>query len=239
MTDQAIPLFFNPTAGRGRARRLVPAISSILDANGISHNPVASREPGDIEALVVSAIDEGHRQLLIAGGDGSVHEAVNGILRSGVDVEFGVIPIGTGNDFAKASSIPLYWEDAATLLADRMCGGSKGRQIDAGRCNDRYFANGAGIGFDARISRIAQSIRLPIGDFVYLLAVFRGLWGIRRFRFKEWARGGERTVEGAACYADHAFFPKREWTLHRKPAESTGRCCSRGWWTENRADLLS
>ncbi len=169
-------MLFNPTAGRGRAGRRVSTVSSILDANGISHTPIASRKRGDIESLVLSAIDEGHQRLLVAGGDGSVHEAVNGILRSGREVEFGVIPIGTGNDFAKASSIPLYWEDAVTLLADRINSGTPGRQIDAGRFNDRYFANGAGIGFDAKVSRIARDIRLPIGDLVYLLAVFRAIW---------------------------------------------------------------
>ena len=176
LTDQAIPLFFNPAAGRGRSGRRVASVSSILKANGIAHTPVASRAPGHIETLVLDAINDGHRRLLIAGGDGSVHEAVNGILRSGCEVEFGVIPTGTGNDFAKASSIPLFWEDAATLLADRISSGAPGRQIDAGRCNDRYFANSAGIGFDAKVSRMARRIRLPIGELVYLLAVLRGMW---------------------------------------------------------------
>lgn len=169
-------MLFNPAAGRGRAGRRVSTVSSILDANGISHTPIASRKQGDIESLVLTAIDEGHQRLLVAGGDGSVHEVVNGILRSGREVEFGVIPIGTGNDFSKASSIPLYWEDAVTLLADRINSGAPGRQIDAGRFNDRYFANGAGIGFDAKVSRIARDIRFPMGDLVYLLAVFRGIW---------------------------------------------------------------
>jgi diacylglycerol kinase (ATP) len=47
------------------------------------------------------------------------------------------------------------------------------RKIDAGRCNDRFFANGAGVGFDARVTRVAQTIRLPIGDLVYPLAILR------------------------------------------------------------------
>jgi len=50
------------------------------------------------------------------------------------------------------------------------------RYIDAGRMNDRYFANGAGIGFDAKINHIARSNRLPLGDLVYLIAVFQGVW---------------------------------------------------------------
>ena len=112
----------------------------------------------------------------MAGGDGSVHEAVNGLLASGRDAPFGLIPVGTGNDFAKAAMIPLDWEAAATLLASRISEEVPVRRIDAGRMNDRYFANGAGIGFDAKINRIARKYRWPIGDLVYLIAVMEGLW---------------------------------------------------------------
>ena len=176
MGQHGIPLFFNPTAGRGRAGREAVSISKALNSNGIEHTPTASRHIGDIEAQVFGAIGEGHRKILVAGGDGSIHEAVNGILRGNQEVELGVIPVGTGNDFAKACSIPLHWHDAVTLLADRMNSGVQSRQIDAGRFNQRYFANAAGIGFDAKVSRISTSIHLPIGDLVYLLGIFRGMW---------------------------------------------------------------
>ncbi len=97
-------------------------------------------------------------------------------MRSGSQTALGVIPVGTGNDFAKACSIPLHWEDATRLLADRIGSDMPLRYIDAGRVNDRYFANGAGIGFDAKINIIARRNRLPIGDLVYLIAVFQGVW---------------------------------------------------------------
>ncbi len=206
MTNQAIPLFFNPVAGRGRTGRRAASVSAILDANGIAHTAIASQEPGHLEALVLGAINDGQRKILVAGGDGSIHEAVNGILRSGHEVEFGVIPTGTGNDFAKACSIPLSWEDAATLLADRISSGSPGRQIDAGRCNERFFANGAGIGFDAKVSRISHSINLPIGDLVYLLAVFRGIWdGIATPHVS--LRFGDERFEGALTLASFSNGP--------------------------------
>ena len=48
---------------------------------------------------------------MVAGGDGSIHEAVNGIMRAESDTALGVIPLGTDNDFAKACSIPLRWQD--------------------------------------------------------------------------------------------------------------------------------
>lgn len=175
MSDVSIPLFLNPTAGRGRGGKTRSALTGLLSKNGIAHTLIESRGPGDLEQQVRNAVANGAKQVLVAGGDGSVHEAVNGILLSGRTAELGVVPVGTGNDFAKACTIPLHWEDAAMLLIDRLTSGMAARNIDVGRMNGRYFANGAGIGFDARVTEIARNIRLPIGDLVYLLAVLKGL----------------------------------------------------------------
>ena len=130
---------------------------------------------GDLEARVAARVDDGATRIVVAGGDGSVYEAVNGIMRSEQSASLGLIPTGTGNDFAKACQIPLNWEHAARLLADRLAAGQSARTIDIGVMNDRYFANGAGIGFDAEVTRLARAYRLPIGDFVYLLAIFRAM----------------------------------------------------------------
>jgi diacylglycerol kinase (ATP) len=96
-------------------------------------------------------------------------------MRAGRSAPLGLIPTGTGNDFAKACGIPLNWEHAARLLADRLAAGQHARRIDVGTMNERFFANGAGIGLDAKVTRIARSIRLPVGDLVYLLAIFRAM----------------------------------------------------------------
>jgi len=175
MNAQAIPLFLNPVAGRGRAGRNIRQISDMLDSLGVRHELVQSESVGNLESRVFDSVSAGAERILVAGGDGSIHEVVNGILRSGSTVELGVIPIGTGNDFAKACSIPLDWEDAIKELAQRMERQSPARPIDVGRMNDRYFANGAGIGFDAKVNRLAQDIQWRIGDLVYLVAVLRGM----------------------------------------------------------------
>jgi len=94
-------------------------------------------------------------------------------MRSTNSAALGVVPTGTGNDFAKACDIPLNWEHATQLLGDRIVAGGATRKIDIGRLNDRFFANGAGVGLDAKANRIARSIRVPMGDLVYLLAIFR------------------------------------------------------------------
>ncbi len=175
MNTEPIPLFVNPVAGRGRAGRTIPRVSRLLDSVGLVHVLIESESVGDLETRVFDAVSAGAEKVLVAGGDGSIHEVVNGILRSGRPVELGVIPIGTGNDFAKASSIPVDWQDATTELAGRLQSDTPARPIDAGRMNDRFFANGAGIGFDAKINRIARDIQWRIGDLVYLAAVFKGI----------------------------------------------------------------
>lgn len=176
MSDKPVPLFLNPVAGRGRAGKLALSIREILSARGVDATVVESAAVGDLESQVCEHCRSQSGPFIVAGGDGSVHEAVNGILRSGVRTPFGLVPVGTGNDFAKACGISLNWEAAATALAARMADSAPLRPVDAGRMNNRFFANGVGIGFDAKINRIARKYRWPVGDLVYLVAVLEGLW---------------------------------------------------------------
>jgi diacylglycerol kinase (ATP) len=175
MSAETVHLFLNPTAGRGRAGKREPRIRALLGDSGLPVEIHRSTGVGDLEEQVRDHVAAGQSLVVVAGGDGSIHEATNGILRGGGGAALGVIPTGTGNDFAKACEIPLDWEHAVRLLADRIAARQGGRKVDVGRMNDRYFANGAGIGFDARVTKIARSYRMPIGDFVYLLAIFRGM----------------------------------------------------------------
>jgi len=173
MTARSVSLFINPTAGRGRAGQRMSRIQDILVAAGIDMDRHVSSAVGDLEEQVRVTVNDGAERIVVAGGDGSIHEAVNGILRADRCAGLGVIPTGTGNDFAKACSIPLDWEKASEDLAARLATNTIYRQIDIGRMNDRYFANGAGVGFDAKVTKVARSYRWPIGDLVYLLAIFR------------------------------------------------------------------
>ena len=175
MNTVPVPLFFNPIAGRGRSGRNILQVVELLSSLGVNPVLVRSESVGDLEIKVLGAVSAGTKRILVAGGDGSIHEVVNGILRSGKTVELGVIPTGTGNDFAKACSIPVNWKDAVPPLAERIRTDTPARPLDAGRMNDRYFANSAGIGFDAKVNRIARELRWRIGDVVYLVAVFKGM----------------------------------------------------------------
>ena len=168
-------LFVNPIAGRGRAGRRLGHIQTLLNEAGVDFELQTSRSVGDLEERVRNHVNGGYERIVVAGGDGSIHEAVNGIMRADFDARLGVIPTGTGNDFAKACGIPLDWEQAARLLADRIRSGARWRRVDVGRMNERYFANGVGIGFDAKVTKVARSYRWPVGQFVYLIALIRCL----------------------------------------------------------------
>ncbi len=175
MTTPNPALFLNPIAGRGRAGRRLSRILELMEATDVRPLVHQSAGVGDLESRIREAVRSGATQLIVAGGDGSIHEAVNGIMAVGGKAALGVVPVGTGNDFAKAVGIPLDWEAATTLLARRIADGAQPRRIDLGRMNQRWFANGAGIGLDARVTHIARSYSLPIGELVYLAAIFHAM----------------------------------------------------------------
>ncbi|MGI9224995.1 MAG: diacylglycerol/lipid kinase family protein [Woeseiaceae bacterium] len=206
MSADRIRLFLNPTAGRGRAGRRQARIIELLETSKLPLSLHTSNDVGHLEEQVKSHVDNGAKRIVVAGGDGSVYEAVNGIMHSENDAALGVIPTGTGNDFAKACDIPLNWEHAAQLLASRLADGQYAKTIDIGRMNDRFFANGAGVGFDAEVTRIARSYRLPIGDLVYLFAIFRAmLSGIATPTLQ--IRSGDFSWDGPATLASISNGP--------------------------------
>ncbi len=171
----AIPLYLNPAAGRGRAGRHAHAIVALFAAQNIFIELHESTAAGDLEQLAFRASTQGAKEILVAGGDGSIHEVANGILAAGSDTAIGVIPVGTGNDFAKSISTADDWHQASLALAGRLQDKTPYKRIDAGKMNERFFANGAGIGLDAKINTLAAEYRWPIGSCVYLLAALEGI----------------------------------------------------------------
>ncbi|NNF51038.1 MAG: diacylglycerol kinase family lipid kinase [Gammaproteobacteria bacterium] len=163
-------LIINPAAGRGRAGRLG---SRIADALSLESKHIAeSKRPGDVKRLVGSFLNQGCIKVAVAGGDGTIFEAVNGLIEAGHVAALGIIPVGTGNDFIKAAGIPLTWRDACALVLS-----GRVRSVDVGRCNDMYFANGVGIGLDAEINHTAQGLSWFRGPMIYLAAALRTLAG--------------------------------------------------------------
>jgi len=170
-----IKLIANPIAGRGRGGKILPQVQEALNRAGLEFSEAVTTKPLEAIDLARQAAEEGYQLVVALGGDGTSHEVANGLLSSGKsDVALGMIPIGTGNDFASMFDTPTD----LTALCQRFRRG-KSRLIDVGLINDRYFVNMVGVGFDALASIEALKIQsLLSGLPLYLLAV---LLTLRRY----------------------------------------------------------
>ncbi|MHB8927344.1 MAG: diacylglycerol/lipid kinase family protein [Bacillota bacterium] len=159
----------NKTAGHGRATRTWALISPVIRQRGPEYDWAETGSPGHATQLAREAVEQGYQRVIAVGGDGTVHETVNGLARSGVIL--GVIPAGTGNDFAKGVGLPKAPQEALAAIDS-----GRVRRIDLARANDRYYMNVAGVGFDAEVAGEANRIPKYIkGAFAYLLGIARVL----------------------------------------------------------------
>ena len=166
-----VALLANPAAGRGAGRRLASGAAERLRQAGVQCELQFTNAAGELRSLVSDALRNGADCVAIAGGDGSVNEAVNGYVEVARDDQsFAVIPLGTGNDFAKMLGLGGDWR----LACERIVRGET-RRVDAGRCNGHVFANGIGAGFDAQVAVEASRIRWLRGNAVYGVALARTL----------------------------------------------------------------
>lgn len=164
-----IQLIINPRAGRGGGARTGPDIARYLSQHGFDCEARITNDRGHATELAAAAAKEGADCVAIAGGDGSIHEAVNGLMQAGGKTPLAVMPVGTGNDFAKMLHSKDWME-----VCDKLAAGHT-RQVDIGLCNGIHFANGIGAGFDAKVARIANGIRGLRGNAVYCVALLRTL----------------------------------------------------------------
>jgi diacylglycerol kinase (ATP) len=156
----------NPASAGGSTGRRWPEIAHRAAALGLPGDALISEGPGELEELAAEAVRGGARLLIVVGGDGSVHEVVNGI--AGADgVELAVVPRGTGRDFARTFDIPRDLDRAIGIAL-------KGnvREIDLGLVSFRtwagaegraHFANVASAGISGAIAKRANESSKALG----------------------------------------------------------------------------
>lgn len=159
-------VILNPHAGSGRGKKDQAEILKRLTKAEFHYELAVSEFPKHTIQLTIDAIGKGFRNLIIAGGDGSLNEVVNGIFQQSVclpeEITVGVIPVGTGNDWIKTFGIPNYYKEAVKILKH-----GKTMRQDVGRItfteNDLvktcYFANMAGFGFDAMVATKTNQLK--------------------------------------------------------------------------------
>src|SRR5436190_12571761 len=117
--DISLPLVIvNPKSASGSTRDKWSQTASDLRAHFGPFNVAFTKGPGDGIDLAQHAAESGRQFIIACGGDGTINEIANGILRSGEDVELGVLPSGTGGDFRRTLGMPLNNRAAATALRD-------------------------------------------------------------------------------------------------------------------------
>jgi diacylglycerol kinase (ATP) len=181
MTSGDIAVLANPQAGRGRHRDL---LSGVLERLGSAGHPVRLLEAAgaeEAEKACHRAVTEGCAALVAAGGDGTVHLALQAAAER--PVGFGVAPMGTGNDFAAGVGVSLDPLAAASGIASALAS-SQEVPIDLARAvgtdeEVRWFGAVLAAGFDAIVNERANRMRWPRGPRRYDLAIFLEMVRVR------------------------------------------------------------
>jgi len=158
-------LIYNPTSGREEGKKRLVDILRILDRAGIEATPHATEGKGDAEISAAKAVDNHYDMIIVAGGDGTLNEVINGISGKPKRPPLGVIPLGTTNDFARALGIPRYWEKACSIITRQVT-----RVVDVGQANEQYFINIAGGGYVTELTyEVPSRLKTIIGQLAYYM----------------------------------------------------------------------
>jgi diacylglycerol kinase (ATP) len=150
--------------------------------------------PGDAEARARDALRAGVRTVVAAGGDGTLNEVVNGLAADFGRARLGLLPLGTGNDFARSIGVPADLEEALDILA-----AGRVRTVDVGRATvgneSRHFLNMAVGGFSPVVSEKAEEAKPRWGPLAYLRGAVDALPELQEFSAVLTLGGGDVVVE--------------------------------------------
>ncbi len=171
----------NPISGSPQRQFAFARAEETFTRAGWKVSVWVTERKGHARELAEKAALDGHKCVIVAGGDGSIGQAVDGLLHSGVeDVQFGVIPMGTGNVFAREVGLPFPKSpnDDAPARAARIIVENEPVRIDVGQANGHSFLCWAGVGLDAVITENVESQltfkrRAPLVS--YALTAIRGV----------------------------------------------------------------
>jgi diacylglycerol kinase (ATP) len=182
-----ITLLVNPTAGRGRGAQAAEPAADTMRRYGFSVRTLVGVDAPDALRRARKAVTDGTGALIAVGGDGMANLALQAV--AGTGTPLGVIAVGTGNDFARATGLPVRDPVAASrLFADALKDGHT-RSVDLGRvtCADgteRWFGCVLASGFDSRVNDRANRMRWPTGPRRYDLAILAELAALRAVPYR-------------------------------------------------------
>lgn len=166
-----IKVILNPYSNRWRAQQRIPEVEQALKAAQIEYELAQTSKPHEGTSLAEAAVSEGFDGVVAAGGDGSINEVVNGLLRATADgptMPFGVLPLGTANDFNVMAGLPGTIAEAARIIAQ-----GETRQIDAVQVAGAFFINNSGLAMEPMVT--IENIRMKrlSGEVRYFVALIK------------------------------------------------------------------
>lgn len=174
MSARRATLIVNPVAGADEGEDWLPELEARLRRVFADLTVVVTTGPGHATTAAASAVESGCTHVFSAGGDGTLNEVVNGLAAHSPrsSITLGIIPLGTGNDFAAALGIPRDIGVALSLLeADDAI------DVDICRLNSRYFINVSAGGFIAEVSDAAsETLKTVAGQLAYILGGAQVIW---------------------------------------------------------------
>ena len=185
----------NPTAGRGKAGRALPKVlrELLLGMPGVSLRVHQATSYDEARLRCIDAVESarpgsygGRRDsLIVMGGDGMMHLGLNAA--GGTTVPIGVVPAGTGNDFARGVGVPTNPVAAARVVAAGATVRMDLMQVEgrlAGGASRRYVGSVVSTGYDALVNRRANALSMPLGSIAYAYAALAELAGFEPLRYR-------------------------------------------------------
>jgi YegS/Rv2252/BmrU family lipid kinase len=198
-TERNYTLIVNPSAGGGRALKVLAEAERELDARRMVFRVERTRSTGHGIDLALEALDAREVPVVVSG-DGLIG-AIGGAM-AGSGAPLGLIPAGRGNDLARALGIPTGPAEAVRCLDEGV-----ERSIDVGEANGNRFLGIASFGFDSEANRIANQSRLFKGTMVYAYAALRALAGWKPARFALTDEGIQKRFSGyTVALANNSYY---------------------------------
>jgi YegS/Rv2252/BmrU family lipid kinase len=187
-------IIFNPVAGKKKATKNLHVVETTLQQRGIQYELHQSCDVHDAEAIARRLTEAGETELIVLGGDGTLNEVLNG-LADPTACKIGLIPSGTGNDFAGRRGISMDPQKALARILDGEATPVDYIEVSGTRC-----MNVAGLGIDVDVLERCQKGKLK-GKLKYLLCLVKSLFAFKGYRVKVVCEGEEKTHEVLICAA--------------------------------------
>ncbi|MNO40608.1 Diacylglycerol kinase [compost metagenome] len=164
-------IIINPSSGKEEALEHVRSTEQVLSDQGYRVTIMETEKELDATRYCITACKECYDLVVSIGGDGTLHETINGLIDQEHHPKLGVVPLGTANDFARALQIPLIPKQAIQTLAS-----ANVKTVDIGQINGRLFGNVVAVGsIAASLSSVPSEDKTKLGNFAYFKEGFKQL----------------------------------------------------------------